>query len=304
MKSTPRTVAPACRTCGSRQVIEVGALPEAFRFAGVIYESPFPGGSLWRCQECHLSFRHPLLPDYETLYMRGTSDVWDTDGDRKDFDLVRAHIVNSGADKDVLDIGCYTGRLLASLPDAYRVYGVEMNQAAASVAQSRGIRIVAQSFDELRELDAHFDIITACDVIEHVPNPLKLLETLRRRLRDGGQLIVTTGDADGWLWRVAGSSYWYCYYPEHISFVGRKWFERVAASAGFRLAEATRFNYQGWRWFHPMTSMSLIGAWLYAISPRGFRSLHAAVSRRGVEHFNPPGCGATKDHLLCVLSAV
>ncbi len=49
--------------------------------------------------------------------------------------------------------------------------------------------------DQLAELCGHFDVVSAIDVIEHVPDPVTELTRMCSLLRPGGLLFITTGNA-------------------------------------------------------------------------------------------------------------
>lgn len=296
---------PHCRSCHSNRVKRVGSLPKTWRFAGHPQPQGLPGGFLFRCSECGLAFRFPLLASdtYARLYREGSTELWNGEaGHRQDFELVRAYIAGLGAGQEVLDVGCYTGQLLASLPAGTRLYGVEPNARAAERAALLGVDIVADHFEELAEVDRHFDVITACDVIEHVPDPLQFLRLVRPRLRIGGVLLLTTGNVDAWLWRIVGSRFWYCYFPEHISFIGRRWLGLMPPRAGF-IAEQTLAFGNGFRGYSGATVRSLGGAFIYAFAPRAFRRLRAALAGEQSRLDPPPGSGASRDHIFCALRA-
>jgi SAM-dependent methyltransferase len=264
---------------------------------------PLPGGGLWRCDGCGLAFRHPLLQEaeYEELYRAGDLGVWDVNRSRQDFRLIRERLVSAGGESaDVLDIGCYTGDLLASLPKGFRGFGVEANREAAQVAAGRGIAVVADTIAGLSARREQYDAVVACDVIEHVADPLGFMRSLRERLRPGGRLLITTGNFDSWLWRLMGARYWYCSFPEHISFIGRKWIESAAPLAGMRIMEVTTFNYRG----GPAALLRLAMVAIHGVSPQAYGGLRKLLRRQKEGVLVPPGIGATRDHMLCVLSAV
>jgi SAM-dependent methyltransferase len=295
---------PKCRTCGAGAVRKVGPLPDVWEFAGSRQSVPIPGGNLWRCQSCGLAFRHPLLEPsvYERLYQDGKTDLWDWE-DRQDFALIGRHIATLPPGLDVLDIGCYTGQLLASLPGHHRLYGVEPNDAAARIATERGVRVIAASFKDLARVEQSFDVITACDVIEHVPDPLEFLSELGARLRPGGRLMISTGNSDAWLWRLLRSRYWYSYFPEHISFVGSRWFKLMPGRVRLRLLQLVPFNYRTVE-ISAASLLPLLGAGLYACSPRLCRIVRRMIGSGRNADGPPPGCGASRDHIFCVLSGV
>jgi SAM-dependent methyltransferase len=294
--------APECRTCHSTRTAKIGSLPDVFEFAGRRYDQPLRGGFLWRCAACGFVFRHPIhdAGTYAELYRNGSSHVWESNFVREDFRLIRRYIEQVDV-TDILDIGCYTGKLLSTLPKRCRLNGVEVNRAAGQVAVGRGVRILAESFEELSEINEDFDLVIVCDVIEHVIDPLAFMKGLRSHLRAGGQLIISTGDAESWLWRLIGSRYWYCHFPEHISFLSKSWFKAMAGAAGFEITGLRSFNYHFGFLRSPVL---MLAALAYAASPAMTNVVRKLMNSELSESSAPPGCGATKDHVLCVLSAI
>jgi SAM-dependent methyltransferase len=276
-----------CRTCGSGDTVRVGPLPDVAEFAGTPLERPLQGGYLLRCRSCSFLFRTPTLgdDDYLSLYAQGSAEIWEPRDAREDFRLVRSRVRD--APLDVLDVGCYTGHLLTMLPESCRLHGVEPNAAAAAKAESRGVRVVARHWQQLESAGRDFDLITACDVIEHVANPLAFLELLASCLREGGQIIITTGNADAWMWRLLGSRFWYCYYPEHISFIGPRWLALIGARASLRVSELQFFSHSRLPAPVPRLKAMVRTGLAWSTTP----------SRSG----RPLGAGLSKDHLLCVL---
>ncbi|MFA5047582.1 MAG: class I SAM-dependent methyltransferase [Patescibacteria group bacterium] len=104
-------------------------------------------------------------------------------------------IVNclSASDK-LLDIGCGDGRVSELYKEkAAKVYGLDISGQAISEAKKRGIEA---SFQDLNQLplkfeDGYFDCVVLTDVVEHVINPLGLLQEVKRILKADGQAVVT-----------------------------------------------------------------------------------------------------------------
>jgi SAM-dependent methyltransferase len=287
---------PICRTCGYAAVKRVGRLPTTNVFAGRPLGSSLPDSNIWRCPRCAFVFRHPLLSpaDYDSLYEGGSLDLWDGVASREDFRLIRDRLASlDGQVLEALDVGCYTGQLLQSFPKSFRLNGVEPNREAAQIARSKGITIVADAVQGLEYVDRQFDIITTCDVIEHVPNPLKFLQYLGSRLKPQGRIFVTTGNCDSWFWRFAGARFWYSYFAEHISFIGERWLQAMPSRIGLELVELRRFNYLGGN----VRVARLAAASLYRFSPSLYRSLRNLAFTPTAELI-PVGCGATQDHIL------
>ena len=294
-----------CRACGSSATLRIGTIPDSRLFAGTTLAEPLSGGDLIRCTHCRLRFRHPVFTpaDYEALYDNARQDVWEASATRTDWRLLTSFLEKRFAGPfTVLDVGCYSGDLLAWLGNRADKYGVEVNQAAAAVARTRnGIK----TFRSLAEIPGpvEFDAVILCDVIEHFPDPGALVLGLLGRLRAGGVIVVTTGDAENWLWALFRANWWYCAMPEHISFVSIGWLTRFVAERPDRLSllQVERFCYL--RLSPVQYAGALLKTVAFGVMPRLFNSVDQA-SRRALgrpEVRHPAGSGLTKDHFFFAL---
>ncbi|MCB9883620.1 MAG: class I SAM-dependent methyltransferase [Planctomycetes bacterium] len=99
---------------------------------------------------------------------------------------------------DVLDAACgigwFTRRLLQA---GHRVCGVDF--ASAALVQARGLApaapLVRGALERLPLRPRTFDLILACDVLEHVYEPEALLRELHRVARPGARLVLLTDNA-------------------------------------------------------------------------------------------------------------
>ncbi|MGE9807699.1 MULTISPECIES: class I SAM-dependent methyltransferase [unclassified Janibacter] len=110
-------------------------------------------------------------------------------------------IVTSRRPESLLDIGCGRGFLLERLADAglTGLAGMDVYDDVASdrFAYERG--------DVTRRLpfgDASFECVVAGEIIEHVPDPDSFLREIRRVLRPGGTLVISTPNMVSWANRV------------------------------------------------------------------------------------------------------
>ena len=241
-----RSVRPACPSCAGTRVRRIGAIPASPRFAGRTRDIPLPPGTLYRCRACLLAFRSPR-PDREQLnemYAAGASDTWAAAiNARPDWDLAAAWIAESHPTGKVLDVGCFDGGFSSLLTGSVERYGVEIHaEAAHRAAQLHDVAIVGADYSELTSCLETYDCIVSFDMIEHVGDPQELLTVLASRLRDGGSLIIGTGNADAPTWRFMRGHYWYCYFPEHISFISPRWAHRAATLSGLRVHRIQRLS--------------------------------------------------------------
>ncbi len=105
------------------------------------------------------------------------------------------------AGKEVLDAGCGVGYGSAFLAEqAARVVGVDRDADAIAYARARyarpNVEFAQGDLLELELGDNSFDAVCSFETIEHVPDPGRLLDELRRVLRRGGVCILSTPQAD------------------------------------------------------------------------------------------------------------
>lgn len=102
----------------------------------------------------------------------------------------------------ILDAGCGTGAMLdvyRQWPDAIAT-GADLSPHALGFTHSRGHnRLVGADLTCLPFKTSSFDVVSALDVIEHVPDDAKAIEELCRVLRPGG-ILVASVPAYQFLW--------------------------------------------------------------------------------------------------------
>ena len=134
-----------------------------------------------------------------------------------------------------LDIGCFQGMLLDQSKQAgWDTYGVELQSEAAQIAKNKHgeDRIICGPFNELTFPHVKFDIITAIDVLEHLQEPVKLIQYAYNSL-EGGVLILVTPDTGSLIARLMGRK-WFAYAaPEHIFYFNRKCIKNLLSENGF-----------------------------------------------------------------------
>ena len=291
----------SCRQCGSDKVRDRGPIARGRVFAGHALEPTWPGGSLYECAACALAFRAPLAPDsvYSALYATAADSVYASHTLRHDQALVRDMIRAEHTGGRVLDVGCFDGALLASLGGTFSTFGVEPSQAARKVALGRGVDVLGARVEDLGT-DARFDVACAVDVIEHLPQPLAFLAALAQHVRPGGSIVISTGNADARAWRWFGGRYWYCSFPEHLSFISPRWLATAAPRLGLEVAAVHPFRYRHAGVGH-VGALAGFGRRLLAAAAESL----AAPALRDYPRLGPRFVlgfpGASSDHLVTLL---
>jgi len=141
--------------------------------------------------------------------------------------------VHNGA--AVLDIGCNTGDLLSLFKErGFTVYGVEASPGPAALAAKRLRAPVWQGMvEDVLPAGLEVDVITITHVLEHIAQPIALLEHLRRALRPGGKLLVEVPNAEDILLSAWGGRYRNLCPGDHISFFDQRSLAGALERAGF-----------------------------------------------------------------------
>lgn len=101
----------------------------------------------------------------------------------------------------ILEIGCGTGHNLAMLGRFGTVDALEVDAEARAIAQKRlGKPVMSAPLPELKGVpERHYDLIAALDVIEHIDDERAAIDSIARRLRPGGKLLIAV-PAHQWMW--------------------------------------------------------------------------------------------------------
>lgn len=146
----------------------------------------------------------------------------------------------------VLDVGCSSGSfMVAATALGVRITGVEPAPAAAAAARARGLDVrTGTAADADLPRDA-FDAAVLIEVIEHVPDAVALLASIRDRLRPGGVLLVGTANTASWTAAALGARWDYlslAAHGGHISFFHPGSIALAARRAGFEVLDVRTRN--------------------------------------------------------------
>jgi ubiquinone/menaquinone biosynthesis C-methylase UbiE len=135
-----------------------------------------------------------------------------------------------------LDLGVGDGRV-ASLIDASQLVGADVSQVALERARTRlpGADLVLIEPDEpLPFGDNEFDLVTCIETLEHVRDVQLALSEIRRVLRPGGRLALTTPASA--RWRVLFRGVEHPFSP-HIRSFTRRSLRTTLETMGFHIFE-------------------------------------------------------------------
>jgi len=155
------------------------------------------------------------------------SQWWDKEGPCKplhDINPVRLEYIKNNVPlegKKILDVGCGGGILSESLASAGGdVTAIDLNKTLIDVAKAHllipgqqsklAINYQHISIDELAKGSAEsYDIVTCMELLEHVPEPKKIIEACAKCLKPGGKLFLSTLNrtVKAYLFAIIGAEY-------------------------------------------------------------------------------------------------
>ena len=121
-------------------------------------------------------------------------------------DRIAAALQRTPSAIKLLDVGCSSGAfLLTARRLGFHTEGVEPSADAAQTARNAGLSVFTGYLEQARFAETAFDAITLIEIVEHLRDPLALLQECARILRPGGVVLVTTPNAQSWTARAMGA---------------------------------------------------------------------------------------------------
>ncbi len=110
--------------------------------------------------------------------------------------LIAFGLVRNGRGKKALDLGCRDGYWSRRLENGgYEVVAVDIEPCYEKA-------FVVDANRRLPFSDAEFDLVWSSEALEHLENPVFNIGEMRRILKTGGQLIITTPNSYFWFFRI------------------------------------------------------------------------------------------------------
>jgi len=135
--------------------------------------------------------------------------------------------------KSILDVGCGEGLFFDRLSKFGDVEGVELEEALGPDSRWRD-RIYVRGFDETFKPDKKYALILMLDVLEHLSEPRRALDTAHRLLAQNGTLLATVP-----AFRVLWTNH--DVLNRHITRYTMKTFRKLVEEAGFSVTEQRYF---------------------------------------------------------------
>jgi len=177
--SGPETVS-TCNVCNSHSIAHID-----------------PECNLCGCSACGYVFDSPRPNQQEITAFysqQGKYDSWLSNAAARDALWKRRlkMLLPYRAPGNLLDVGTGIGQFLhQAKPYFSEVAGTEISESAVRMAQERyGLEIQRGRIEDLPLSDLSFDNLTLFHVLEHVPDPARLMRRCHQLLRPGGMAVI------------------------------------------------------------------------------------------------------------------
>lgn len=283
--------AASCLLCGGQTTVKFDA--REFILRRKVYAHA-------RCSACSHMFVHPppneaeleefyaeawphLRETYPLAEGQSPEAVAETVNEIYKIELLRSLgiLEQAGA---VLDIGFGNGGfLLAMHRQGWRGVGLEFTEKVDLVFDPAGRFEVRFGAQALQQLEAEsYDLITMWHVIEHLTDPVGVLELARRALRPGGRIVIAVPNAAGLNSRLFKSQWYAIMPPWHLQQFTPRSLALAFERAGLALEEVRGFDplTQHILWVDSMTKImeNVPAAWYRGLVTTPLRVVRKVIS--------------------------
>ena len=195
---------------------------------------------IFDCDHCGVSLAGSHPKDFNDVYstdeyLEDTLSAYDKTREyrKKRFGTERLAILERyKRNGKLLDVGCGSGWFLEIARQKFQVAGVEFSD---SIRQWLNESLGIPSVKSMDDLDEKFDVITAFDLIEHVPDPVGTLNKMHGLLKDDGIILIYTPNKKSLAFQITGEHNNLICPPQHLYYFDFNSFQFTSDKAGFEI---------------------------------------------------------------------
>lgn len=221
-----------CPVCGStyfRRKWDIdGALFSSCPDCGLIVQNPQPvrESLAARYDEEYFKYEIENQESFFKLMMLGL----------KDAEFFESVVPTLPDRRNILDVGCATGRLLHFFKQSdWETAGAELCRESVEYGnRNYDVNIEAAPMENAGFSDGEFSVVHASHVIEHVDDPAAFVLEVKRILAPGGVFVCVTPASDGFQAKLFGSS-WRSVIPDHVTLFSKATLIRLLTRSGLEV---------------------------------------------------------------------
>ena len=215
----------------------------------------FMAGSykMYRCRDCKTAFVQPMpgaaeLADFYSQFHKSSAEggYYDEIEERMEGDFpVKVAKVKSFVTEGkcrLLDVGCGKGFFVKKcIESGLEACGIDLSETAISYAREKlNVPAYCGELAGWKDKPGQFDAVTLWASVEHLADPVGMMQDIRANLRTGGYFFLDTGIGWDWLDRMLpGLAQWYDP-PQHLFVFSEKGMRLMLGRAGFEVVDMDR----------------------------------------------------------------
>ena len=240
---------PVCPRC------EGESYRTLFRSTDDLYRSTCRQFNVVECAHCALIRLDPMPSPQELQAFYPQHYWWEADASaagrlaelyRQAVLLDHVHFVLQTLDRNglTLDVGCGGGSFLQALRRrGIAAVGLDGSAIAARrAANGYSAPVVCGALPEAPFLRGFFRTVTLFHVLEHLPDPMEALLTIRELLAPGGKLFVQVPNAACWQFLLFGKRWSGLNVPRHLIHFRAAELQELIELAGFEVTRRKFFS--------------------------------------------------------------
>ena len=138
--------------------------------------------------------------------------------------------IANGEPAKVCDLGCGNGSLLANLQArGFLAVGIEPSPFARKHAESRGIKVYAETAESLRGPlpESPFDIVVMTHVLEHCLGLQDAISNALQLVRTGGYLVIEVPNCGSFEFQTRGPAWFHFDVGRHLNYFTQRSLEKL-----------------------------------------------------------------------------
>ncbi|MEI6597225.1 MAG: class I SAM-dependent methyltransferase [bacterium] len=220
------------------------------------------GVNIYKCQNCGHMFSSYGADQYYDGYFKNmavSNNFWWDEAHKIIYnDFCKKYLVGNGG--KLLDVGCGLGFFVKKVNNYkdWQATGYEISKTAVDFATNelKLTNILCGKVEEADFPKNYFDIITLWDVIEHIPDPDKILNYISSILKQGGFLFIHTPNANIQLFKARFKKLLYGMKPEKHYLEANDHINIYTAKSISMVLKRHNFKFIDFVHLHPIQSVS------------------------------------------------
>lgn len=218
---------------------------------------PIKNFSVYQCVSCGLAFQNPIPSQkdlqqfYKKIYEKECNfpsaeqafEEIDEKQERKRFQEINQYKKKGR----LLDVGASTGFFLSEVKKHknWSAYGVEYVEKAAKIARKRfELNMYTGEIFDVPQ-NNYFDVVTMHSVLEHLPDPIKAIREVHKKLKKNGLFVFNVPNIESFEYLLYKSLHkpFPGFIYEHLYYYTKRSLEMLLTNNGFKIRKITSRHY-------------------------------------------------------------